>query len=272
MPINVTCPSCLKRFTVSDKFAGKSGPCPSCQKTIQIPEKSEEVVIHAPEEAEPKDSGGTSILKPLRRKEVSIGTPVIVGSILAAIVVFFIALGLGLSGSQPHTAVLVVGALLLAPPLVFLGYWFLRDDELEGFDGRQLFMRCGICAAAFAALWALYAYVPRYVSGYSGMDEYTGLDMVIFIPLMIIVGTIIAIAVLELEFVQGIMHYMLYLGVTFVLAWAAGTHLASPLSSDSSKPGAANPGFSTPAVTQPDKDPDKPAAEPDKPQIPNMLQ
>ena len=41
MPIQVTCPSCLKRFQVSDKFAGKSGPCPNCKKSLRVPDKSE---------------------------------------------------------------------------------------------------------------------------------------------------------------------------------------------------------------------------------------
>ena len=52
MPINVTCPGCLKRFSVADKFAGKKGPCPKCKKIITIPKKEDEVVIHAPEHSE----------------------------------------------------------------------------------------------------------------------------------------------------------------------------------------------------------------------------
>ena len=35
MAIDVTCPSCHTRFQVSDKFAGKSGPCPKCKNTIR---------------------------------------------------------------------------------------------------------------------------------------------------------------------------------------------------------------------------------------------
>ena len=80
MPIQVTCPGCLKRFTVNDKFAGKSGPCPSCRKVIKIPDKSEEVVIHAPEQSGPKDSTGKSVLKPLRRKEVKLSMPVMLAA------------------------------------------------------------------------------------------------------------------------------------------------------------------------------------------------
>lgn len=260
MPINVTCPSCLKRFTVSDKFAGKSGPCPSCQKTIKIPEKSDEIVIHAPEDAGPKDKAGKAILKPLRRKDVKISPPVLIASLVSAVVVFAIAFGLGLSGGQPPTAVLAIGALLLAFPLAFVGYWFLHDDELEGYTGRQLLLRCGICAAGFAAIWAVYAFVPRYVNNYQSMGEYTGLDLAIFLPLMVILGTIVAVAALELEVVQGALQYILYLGVTLVLAWLAGTQLAQPL------------GGSAAERTVPGVVDSPPATENERPEIPNMLQ
>lgn len=265
MPINVTCPGCLKRFTVSDKFAGKSGPCPNCQKVIKIPDKSDEIVIHAPAESGPKDKAGKAILKPLRRKDVTISMPVIVACILAAVVVVAIALGIGLTFDQPPTPLLVVGALVLALPLVFVGYWFLHDDELEGYNGKQLLVRCGICAVAFAAIWLLYAFVPKYVSDYASMEEYSGLDMAIFLPLMIIIGTVVAVLTLELEAVQGFLHYMLYLGVTFALAWLAGTHLAAPLR------GGASTTTSTPTLTQPPAV-EVPVDEADKPQIPNVLQ
>ncbi|MFN3189830.1 MAG: hypothetical protein ACE361_04850 [Aureliella sp.] len=261
MPINVTCPSCLKRFQVSEKFAGKSGPCPNCKKTIKIPEASEQVVIHAPEDAGPKDSSGKAILKPIKRKEVQVGTPVIVGAIVAAVAAFAIAFGLGLTGTQPATWMLVFGSVLLAPPLVFLGYWFLRDDELEGYSGQQLLLRCGLVSVLFAALWAIYGFVPGYVSGYSAMGEYSGLDMVIFFPIMVILGTLIAVVTLELEALQAAMHYLLYLIATFVLAWLAGTHLAAPLSGDPA---------STPTTPPPVVDQETPVEE--KPVIPNLLQ
>lgn len=269
MAIPVTCPSCLKRFSVSDQFAGRTGPCPNCQKPIKIPEKAEEVVIHAPDDAAPKDSSGKSILNPIRRSETQLSLPVILAICLAVFSLFAIALGLGLSGEQPHVAVLAAGAVLLAPPLVFVGYWFLRDDELEGFRGQQLVVRCGICAAVFAALWAFYGFVPGYLSGYASMGEITGLDLVIFIPLMLVIGTVVGVAVMELEILQGAMQYAFYLGITFVLAWLAGAHLAVPLG-----------GEAVPEVQrseQPEVDPStvlpsEKTPPVDAPKIPNILQ
>ena len=74
MPIRVTCTKCHTRFNVSDKFAGKSGPCPKCKSTIQIPNKEDEVIIEAPKPKGPVDTSGKSILKPIRRKETKLSS------------------------------------------------------------------------------------------------------------------------------------------------------------------------------------------------------
>ena len=85
MPISVTCPGCLTRFTVSDKYAGKKGPCPKCKKDLIVPDKSQEVVIHAPEIG-PKDSKGVSVLKPLKRAEFKLSNrELLVGAVLAVL-------------------------------------------------------------------------------------------------------------------------------------------------------------------------------------------
>lgn len=283
MAIPVTCPSCLTRFDVSDKFAGKSGPCPKCQKTIKIPDKSEQVVIHAPEATGPKDSKGRSVLKPLRRKEVSLGLPVILAAALSTLVVFGIALGVGLSGSPP-TALLVMGSILLALPLCFVGYWFLHDDELEGFTGKQLLVRVGVGSLVFAATWGIYALVPIYLFEHASTAEISGLQMAVFIAVMIALGTVASILIFELEVMQGMLHYMFYFAITFLLAWLAGTPLAEPLSNganSAARPPAARP----PAVTTPDikappseaaapavPPPTAPATEEQDRKIPKMLQ
>lgn len=223
MAIPVTCPSCLKRFNVSEKFAGKSGPCPNCKKTIKIPEKSEEVVIHAPDEAAPKDSKGRSILKPIRRSEVKLTLPVMLAIGLTALVVFGISLGLGLSGGAPPV-VLGLGALLLAGPLVFIGYWFLHDDELDSFRGRELLIRCAIGALVFAGTWAVFAWLPPYLIEDGDMG---GLQLAIVLPIMIALGTAASVLAFEVELLQGLLHYMFYLVLTFVLAGLAGAPLVN---------------------------------------------
>lgn len=277
MPIQVTCPGCLKRFTVNDKFAGKSGPCPSCRKVIKIPDKSDEVVIHAPEPTGPKDSAGKSVLKPLRRKEVALSMPVLLGAGITTLVVFGLALGIRLTGEAPPTALLAIGALLLAPPLVFVGYWFLRDDELDGYTGRELWIRCGVCALAFAGCWLLFAFVPVYVTGEKSVADVPGSFMLFTIPVMIVIGTFVSVGALELEFMQGALHYLLYLAITLILALVMGTKLSDSFSGDSTGP---SPAVAKPSVTTSPKAPDsakpaeKPAdkpAESEKPKI-NILQ
>lgn len=280
MPIQVTCPGCLKRFTVNDKFAGKSGPCPSCRKVIKIPDKSEEVVIHAPEPTGPKDSAGKSVLKPIRRKEVALSMPVMLGAGLATFVVFGLALGIRLTGEAPPTALLSIGSLLLAPPLVFVGYWFLRDDELDGYGGRELLIRCGVCALAFAGSWLLFAFVPMYLTGEKSMADVPGSFMLFTFPVMIAIGTFVSVGALELEFVQAALHYLLYLAITLILALIMGTKLSDSFSGDTTSPG---PAIVSPAVPGAPKTPDaakptekpteKPADKPEqeKPKI-NVLQ
>ncbi len=88
MAIDVTCASCKTRFQVSDKFAGKQGPCPKCKKIITVPSKKDEVVIHVPESG-PKDSKGQLVLKPIARKETRL-TPVHIGVIVGSIVLLLL--------------------------------------------------------------------------------------------------------------------------------------------------------------------------------------
>jgi hypothetical protein len=93
MPIPVICPGCSSRFTVSDKFAGLTGPCPKCKKPITIPTKSAgEVTIHEPEPASGK--GATSRMptapivfqeKPLSMVSVAGVIAGVVGSLLVAV-------------------------------------------------------------------------------------------------------------------------------------------------------------------------------------------
>ncbi len=230
MPIQVTCPGCLKRFSVNDKFAGQSGPCPNCRKIIKIPAKAEEVVIHAPEDSSPKDSKGKSVLKPIRRKEVLLSVPVILTVSLISLTVLGIALAVRFSMPNPPAFLLAAGAILLAPPLTYVGYWFLRDDELEGYGGRELLARCGICSLIFAAAWLLYTLIPMYlIDGYRSLADISVGYMIVLIPLMIVLGTIASVLIFELEIMQGMLHYMLYFALTLILAIVCGTRIGQPM-------------------------------------------
>ncbi|HEX5104492.1 MAG TPA: hypothetical protein VFV87_11805, partial [Pirellulaceae bacterium] len=136
MAIDVTCAGCKTRFQVSDKFAGKQGPCPKCKAIIKVPSKSEQVVIHAPEESGPKSVTGQPVFKPIAWKETRLTTPQIIVIVASVSVVLLatVAFRIAFVGNPPPI-VLIVGSILLAPPLSFAGYAFLRDTELEPHRG-----------------------------------------------------------------------------------------------------------------------------------------
>lgn len=215
MPIPVTCPKCHKRFRVSDKFAGQKGPCPNCKNEIQVPAKDEEVVVHAPEHSGPTDSVGRAVLEPIERTDAQFSVVTAVIAAVFAIVTLGVALAFRTEEGEAPDWLLIVGSFLVAIPVVKWGYAFLRDDEFEAYYGRELWTRTLICAAVYAILWGVYGYV---VQGYI----FNGTPLEIFhiavvIPLMVAAGGFTGYAAFELEFLNGVFHYGMYLVVTVVL-------------------------------------------------------
>lgn len=228
MPIPVTCPSCLARFTVSDKYAGKQGPCPKCKQVITVPDKSQEVVIHAPETSGPKDSAGRPVLKPLRRVEFTVSTAqIIVASVLSALCLFG-ALGARATGSIPPTWALALVAVGLAYPLAAVGYTFFKDDELGGYIGKERWIRLGICAGVFAFTWAMYWGLAWYF-GNRTLADVDALQLIVFVALMFAAGIGASIGACELEVSQSFLHYAMYFAATVLLALIAGVPLAEPI-------------------------------------------
>jgi predicted Zn finger-like uncharacterized protein len=219
MPIDVTCPGCHTRFQVSDKFAGKSGPCPKCKTVIKVPEKKDEVIIHAPEEYGPKDSTGRAVLKPIARVETRLSRgqiAAIVGSV-GAVVAAAVVLRLQYPGGQIPTWISSLGAALLGPPLAFAGYTFLRDQELEPYRGREVLLRSLVCGLVYAAIWGAYWGVFAYLR-----TEPNWQVLCAVVPVMVTIGAVAAQASFDLELGTGAMHYALYLLSTLVLRVVMG--------------------------------------------------
>ena len=155
MPIRVTCIGCHARFDVSEKFAGEEGPCPKCKKIIKIPTENEQVVVHAPEQSGPKDSKGQAVLKPIARSETNLSkvqlTLLIAGILLFLGAAFFVR-GMYVDKANFPVWLLAVGAIVVALPIVFLAYTFLRNQDGTPFVGNALWSRLGICAIVYAAL------------------------------------------------------------------------------------------------------------------------
>lgn len=228
MPIQVTCRHCLKRFQVSDKFAGKTGPCPNCKKPIEIPGLDEQVVIHAPRDDSPKDSTGASVLKPIKRKETDVTRKGLILSIGSVVAVFAFALVFrftGQDGVAPLWAQLV-GLVALAPPLVWAGYTFLYDQEREPYVGPELRNRVLICSAIFAVLWCVYAFVPAYVLELDQVKDMSWMTFGITLCIMIALGALASAGTFELEYFNGVIHAGMYFVAIILLALASGVTLA----------------------------------------------
>jgi hypothetical protein len=226
--IAVTCPGCLARFEVSDKYAGKKGPCPKCKKEIVVPDKAEQVVIHAPPDAIPKDSKGVSVLKPISRPDFKVGK-LTLGLIIGSIV--FVIAGAGWvrwTMDAAPLSLLVLGAILLAPPAIMFGYTFLHDDELEGYSGKEYFVRTLICSIVFAATWLFYWQVGLYLDNKT-LAQISGGQMAFLMACMVGIGTGTALACFELEVTQAVIQYLGYFALTFALAWFLKVELAEPL-------------------------------------------
>jgi hypothetical protein len=218
MAILVVCQNCKTRFQVSEKFAGKQGPCPKCKAVITIPKLDEQVKIHEPEEfAGPggvaaKDASGRAVLKPLARDKTRFQPVVLVaaaaGTLVALVVAFL------LRGQEANIWILGAGAFLLAPPIVLAGYTAMRDAESEPYRGRELWLRAGIVAVVYAGLWGVAALFSMLVFADSPPEIW---QLIPPTAIMIIGGTVAAMATLDLEPVNAFFHYAFYLAVTVLL-------------------------------------------------------
>lgn len=223
MSLSVLCPGCRKRFEVSEQFAGKTGPCPSCKTPIKIPKLEEQVVVHGPGEAPPgKTKTGKAPPKPVSRKDARF-EPVLAAAIAAAaLVVMAVAFfARGILGDTTWTAWLLraVGLLLVSPPLVIGGYAFLRDDEKEPYRGKELYVRAGILSLAYIILWAAFGWAENTVL--TADPDYIW-QWVFIAPPFFVVGALAALASLDLDFGSGFFLYSFYFVVTAILRWLGG--------------------------------------------------
>lgn len=213
MAIRVTCPGCKTRFNVGDQFAGKTGPCPKCKTVIKIPDKSEEVVVHAPENFGPKDSKGRAVLKPVFREETKV-TPVGIATFVASLV---LALGAALAirfvSPEPPLVLIMIAAAILAPPLSWAGYAFLRNQDLDSYHGVELWARVGVTSLLFFALWGLFPIVAYALNS----DTFTMPIALGSIVGMLVAGGAIAMVAYDHDYLMGLVHFGLYLLVCLTL-------------------------------------------------------
>lgn len=219
MAIQVICPGCHQRFSVSDKFAGQKGPCPKCKKEIEIPAAGDDVKVHAPEGFGPKDSQGRQVLKPIFREETKISSVQLVGIIGSIVVVLVVAMVIRMQAypvADFPVFLLIGGAVLLGPALAYAAYTFMRDQETEPFRGQELMIRVAICGLLYAATWGVY-----FLIGLADV-EISMTASIVGIVIMIGLGGGIAFVSFDMDYLMGTMHYGLFLIACIVLRCIVG--------------------------------------------------
>jgi hypothetical protein len=219
MAISVVCSGCKSRFSVSDQFAGRTGPCPKCKKPITIPKKSAAAVtIHEPEAPASKGAIGRMPTAPIvfHEKPLSIVNVMavfagIAGSLLAAA----ICRATWGPGNTP-SVLLAVGAVILAFPTAWIGYWILRNREIEPFASTSLITRCAICAVVYSSLWGIHAFLPI-----EQMHEEFWRWLFVG-PIFGFAGALAAFASLDFDWGTSVAHFALYVLFTTTLRWILG--------------------------------------------------
>ncbi|MDA7980333.1 MAG: zinc-ribbon domain-containing protein [Pirellulales bacterium] len=229
MPIAVICPGCKTSFRVSEKFAGKQGPCPKCKASITIP-KAAEVEIHAPAEFTHggTTAGGQPSFKPVARSNRKFSPPVAMIAGFSAIVVVVVTWlmgrsdlfaatdsGDGLAQFGSGEMLVGIGLLVFSPLFAWTGYQTLRESELEPHTGLSVILRATICGLVYTGLWAGYRLVPE------SFTEAVWTWAVILTP-MLVVGTLVAMGCFDLEMGSAFVHYALYVAICMGLAWIGG--------------------------------------------------
>ncbi|PQO42389.1 hypothetical protein [Blastopirellula marina] len=222
--IRVTCPGCFKRFEVSAKFAGKEGPCPNCKKPIRIPALDEQVVIREQEAfGGVKGAAGKLVFKPVAREDAKF-SPVVLAVVFAAtlssfLVAYFV--GTSVESQSTLTWILALGSYLVALPICWSGYWFLRDDEFEPYQGQELWARVAICAAAYALIWGIYAFLV----GYWELSNDLGENLPYFVitaAVFVVMGSFAAAGSFDIQPLSGFLHFSFYILITLLLRMTMG--------------------------------------------------
>lgn len=216
--IFVTCSQCRSRFQADEKHAGKTVPCPKCKNPLRIPTPEDDVVIHGGElfESGPKDTQGRVVLRPVERTQThwswKIAIPVFVGIAIFLTATWFLR---DVFASTPSLS--YIGVLLISVPYVLGAYHIFRDDDLEPYRGRELWIRVLIVSAVYVLLWPLLDYVLKLFGG--PIEIYWWF---LIAPPILFVGAIASEQSLEISFSDGLLHYTGFLLIGGLWRWFAG--------------------------------------------------
>jgi hypothetical protein len=216
MAIKVLCPGCRTLFTVSDKFAGRTGPCPKCKAPITIPATSvKEVKIEGPEEEAARAGRGPTAPIVFEEHPIPRAAYVAVGVAAVASLLMALIAGRLLKPDDLPGWLLAAAAFAVAMPACWIGYEIVRDRNLAPYRGRPLFIRTLACAAVYAALWGVKGFLPPDLTNDMWPWVYLG-------PPFFFAGALAALAAYDLDWGTGVAHYSLYVMFTALLRWLAG--------------------------------------------------
>lgn len=217
MPIQVVCPGCTSRFTVSDQFAGRTGPCPKCKKPITVPASATPAVtIHEPEPTGPA-AAGRAALVPFRSTEKPVTGLAFALTAAGAIGVMLLAwlVGLAYRPAAPPDGLLLGAAFLVALATVPVSYVALRQRDIEPYRGRSFAVRCLICAAVYTLVWGAKGLLPP--SATTELWQWLYLAPIFLAP-----GALAAFAAFDLDQGSALAHVSFYVAFTVLLRWLAG--------------------------------------------------
>ena len=168
----------------------------------------------------PKTKTGESVLKPIRRKEVKL-TGVHITLISCLIGLFLVcALVFNFTFADKHlfpSWILWISAIVIGPPICFAGYFLLRDQELAGFIGKELWVRVLICSAIYALLW-----IAMPVGCYTFSDSYETGSWIFALVIMAGGGAAVGMLCFDVDYLMGLVHYGLYLALCILGRFIAG--------------------------------------------------
>ncbi len=216
MAIQVICPGCRSTFTVSDKFAGRTGPCPKCKQPITVPSTAaKEVTIQGPEDKAVRAGRVAAVPIIFEEHPIPAAAYVAVGVAAVAAVVLAVLARFAWGAGQAPGWLLATTAVVIGPPCAWIGYEIVRNRDLEAYRGRSLLLRAVACGLAYAVLWFVKGFLPAELSG----------DMwpwVYLAPPFFLAGALAALAAFDLDWGAGVTHFSLYLLFTALLRWLAG--------------------------------------------------
>ncbi|MFM7108225.1 MAG: hypothetical protein ACKOZU_06440 [Planctomycetaceae bacterium] len=216
MAILVVCPGCTSRFTVSDQYAGKTGPCPKCKKPITVPRpQADAVTIHEPERPTAAAPGSRPATVPFRSLDRPVPPLAFALGGAGAVMLLVAAWLVGALGGGPPTWLALVTAFLVGIPCAAIGYAALRNREMEAYRGSSLLLRCTACAAVYAALWAVRGFLPD-----DAVREMW--QWLVIAPAFALPGALAAVVAFDLDWSTATAHFSFYVLFTSLLRWLAG--------------------------------------------------